>query len=198
MKTIKRYPNRKLYDLDRKRYVTLDDIATMIQDGEDIKVIDHETGEDLTSITLSQIIFEREKKRSGFLPTSILTNLVRTGSGSFDYLRRSLHTSLGVLRLIEEEIDQRIDTLVAKGELAQEEGERMRHEIYDSVFSATKDVLPDIRLEAALERLNVPSSKEIKALQEQVDLLMQRVDALLAAMPDNDEENPPADRSSEN
>jgi len=193
MKTIKRYPNRKLYDLDRKRYVTLDNIATMIQEGEDIKVIDHETGEDLTSVTLSQIIFEREKKRSGFLPTSILTNLVRTGGGTFDYLRRSLHTSLGVLRLIEEEIDQRIDMLVAKGELAQEEGERIRGEIYDSVFSATKDVLPDIRLEAALERLNVPSSKEIKTLQEQVDLLMKRVDELLASMPENNHNNPPTD-----
>ena len=42
MRTIKRYPNRKLYDLDRKRYVTLDNIAAMIQEGEDVQVIDHE------------------------------------------------------------------------------------------------------------------------------------------------------------
>ncbi len=187
MKTIKRYPNRKLYDLDRKRYVTLEQIAQMIQQGEDIQVIDHETGEDLTSVTLSQIIFEREKKRSGFLPTSILTNLVRAGGGPLDYLRRSLHTSLGVLRMLEEEIDQRIDTLVAKGEMAQEEGERIRREIYEGVSSATKDLLPDIRIEAALERLKVPSSTEIQTLQEQVEILMQRVDALLAAMPDEDQ-----------
>ncbi|NOZ48578.1 MAG: hypothetical protein GXP37_00855 [Chloroflexi bacterium] len=184
MRTIKRYPNRKLYDLDRKRYVTLAHIAHMIQEGEDIQVIDHETGEDLTSVTLSQIIFEREKKRAGFLPTSILTNLVRTGGGPFDYLRRSLHTSVGVLRIIEDEIDQRIESLIAKGEMAQEEGERIRREIYEGVSAATKDMLPDFRIEAALERLNVPSSNEIKTLQEQVERLMQRVDELLAAMPD--------------
>ena len=113
MRMIKRYPNRKLYDLDRKRYVTLDNIAIMIQEGEDVQVIDHETGEDLTSITLSQIIFEREKKRAGFLPKSILTSLIRTGGGTLDYLRRSFQTSVGALRLLEEEIDSRIDALVA-------------------------------------------------------------------------------------
>ena len=183
MRTIKRYPNRKLYDLERKRYVTLAQIAHMIQQGEDIQVIDHESGEDLTSVTLSQIIFEREKKRAGFLPTSVLTNLVRVSSGPLDYLRRSFYTSVGVLRMLEDEIDQRIDTLVAKGELAQEEGDRIRKEIYEGLGSSTKDLLPDLNIEAALQRLNVPSSQELKNLQEQVDALMQRVDELLDAIP---------------
>ena len=53
MPTIKRYPNRKLYDTEAKRYVTLDSIALMIQHGRDVQVIDHETGEDLTNLTLS-------------------------------------------------------------------------------------------------------------------------------------------------
>lgn len=181
MRTIKRYPNRKLYDLDRKRYVTLDNIAIMIQEGEDVQVIDHETGDDLTSITLSQIIFEREKKRSGFLPKSILTSLIRTGGGTLDYLRRSFQTSVGALRLLEEEIDSRIDALVAKGELAQEEADRLRREIYEGASTAAKEVLPDLRVEAALERLNVPTSSDVKELQAQVEQLMERVDLLLAS-----------------
>ncbi len=179
MSTIKRYPNRKLYDLDRKRYVTLEDISILIQEGEDVQVVDHETGDDLTGITLSQIIFEREKKRSGFLPKSILTSLVRTGGGTLDYLRRSFHSSLGVLRLLEEEIDERIDSLVAKGEIAQEEADRLRKEIYEGAYSAAKDVIPDFRVEAALERLNVPTSNDVRDLQSQVEMLMERVDLLL-------------------
>jgi len=179
MSTIKRYPNRKLYDLERKRYVTLDDISGLIREGEDIQVVDHETGDDLTGITLSQIIFEREKKRSGFLPKSILTSLVRTGGGTLDYLRRSFHSSLGVLHLLEEEIDDRIDSLVAKGEIAQEEADRLRKEIYDGAYSAAKDVIPDFRVEAALERLNVPTSNDVQDLQYQVEMLMERVDLLL-------------------
>ncbi len=178
MKIIKRYPNRKLYDLERKRYVTLDDIALMIQDGEDVQVLDHDTGEDLTTVTLSQIIFEREKKRSGFLPQTVLTLLVRTGGGTLDYLRRSLQTSLGVLRMLEEEIDRRLEMLVSKGEMAQEEAERLRQEIFAG-SEALREALPDLRLEAALARLGVPTSKDIEVLQKQVEELTARVEQLL-------------------
>ena len=181
MRTIKRYPNRKLYDLERKRYVTLDDIAEMIQEGNDIQVIDHESGEDLTSITLSQIIFEREKKQSGFLPKSILTALIRTSSAPIDYLKKSVATSINVLHLLESEIDKRIDALVAKGELAHDEADRLRKELYGGAAETAKGLLPEIKLDAALSRLNVPTYEDIRALEEQVENLMASVDSLLAA-----------------
>ncbi|MCO6452340.1 MAG: hypothetical protein J5I90_16295 [Caldilineales bacterium] len=196
MRVVKRYPNRKLYDTERKRYVTLDEIAMMIQEGESIQVVDHDTGDDLTSITLAQIIFEREKKRSGFLPQSILTTLVRTGGGTLDYLRRSLSGSLGALRLLEEEIDNRIDSLVARGELAQEEADRLRKEIYDNASSAARDVIPDLRIEAALQRLNVPTSSDVQGLQTQVEELMKRVDQLLQVQAQQGAEMP-AEESAE-
>ena len=55
---IKRYGNRKLYDLDGKRYVTLENVAAMVASGLDIEVIDQRTGEDLTSLTLAQVLLE--------------------------------------------------------------------------------------------------------------------------------------------
>ena len=179
MRTIKRYPNRKLYDLASKRYVTLEDIALTIQDGEDVQVIDHESGEDLTNVILSQIIFELEKKRSGFLPKSILTTLIRTGSAPLDYLRKSVSSSIHVLHLLEEEIDHRIDALVAKGELAQEEADRLRRELASGATSTAKGILPDLKLDAALNKLNVPTHEDIKALEAQVEKLMASVDRLL-------------------
>lgn len=186
MTTIKRYPNRKLYDLERKRYVTLDDIALMIQEGNDINVVDHETGEDLTSVTLSQIIFEREKKRSGFLPINILTSLVRTGGDTLDYLRRSLQASVGALRMLEEEIDGRIEALVARGELAQDEADRLRQQIYDDAATSARGVLPDLRIEAALHRLNVPTRGDVAQLQTQVEDLMHKIEFLLQEIPEED------------
>jgi polyhydroxyalkanoate synthesis repressor PhaR len=77
-KVIKRYTNRKLYDTVESRYVTLDEIAVMVRAGGEVKVIDNRTREDLTSITLAQIIFEQEKKSS---QTSLATllGLVRQG-----------------------------------------------------------------------------------------------------------------------
>jgi hypothetical protein len=63
-KVIKRYTNRKLYDTVESRYVTLDEIAEMIKGGQEVKVVDNRSKEDLTSVTLAQIIFEEEKKTS--------------------------------------------------------------------------------------------------------------------------------------
>ena len=71
-KIIKRYTNRKLYDTQRSRYVTLDQIAEMIRDGQDVKIVDNTSKEDLTSVTLAQIIFEQEKKQNSFLPLSAM------------------------------------------------------------------------------------------------------------------------------
>ena len=75
-RVVKRYANRKLYDTQRSRYVTLEQIAEMIRSGEDVKIVDNNTKEDLTALTLTQIIFEQEKK-GGFLPLSALRNIMR-------------------------------------------------------------------------------------------------------------------------
>src|SRR4051794_10953297 len=61
-KVIKRYANRKLYDTERSCYVTLEEISQMIKDGDDVKVVDNKTKDDLTAVTLAQIIVEEEKK----------------------------------------------------------------------------------------------------------------------------------------
>ena len=58
VKTIKRYGNRKLYDTHQSRYVTLEEISRMVRSGEEIRVIDNKTQEDLTSVTLAQIMLE--------------------------------------------------------------------------------------------------------------------------------------------
>ncbi|RMG17235.1 MAG: transcriptional regulator [Deltaproteobacteria bacterium] len=81
VKVIKRYTNRKLYDTVESRYVTLDEIAEMIRNGEEVRVIDNRTKEDLTSVTFAQIIFEQEKKETR-MPLSLLRDIVRHGGDS--------------------------------------------------------------------------------------------------------------------
>jgi polyhydroxyalkanoate synthesis repressor PhaR len=80
-RVIKRYANRKLYDTQRSRYVTLDQIAEMIRAGEDVKIVDNNSKDDLTAMTLAQIIFEEEKKAS-FMPLSALRNIIQSGGQS--------------------------------------------------------------------------------------------------------------------
>ena len=82
-KIVKRYANRKLYDTDRSCYVTLEDISAMIKAGDEVRVVDNKSGEDLTSVTLAQIIFENEK-RSNFMPLSLLRGLIQDGGDAIN------------------------------------------------------------------------------------------------------------------
>lgn len=86
-KIVKRYANRKLYDTERSCYVTLEDISIMIKAGDEVKVIDNKSGEDLTSVTLAQIIFETEKK-ANFMPLSLLRGLIQDGGDAISEFTR--------------------------------------------------------------------------------------------------------------
>jgi polyhydroxyalkanoate synthesis repressor PhaR len=77
---IKRYANRKLYDTEHSRYVTLDQISEMIRAGDDVKIVDNKTKEDLTTVTLAQIIFEEEKKQRSFLSLGAMRNIIQHGN----------------------------------------------------------------------------------------------------------------------
>ncbi|MDZ4661185.1 MAG: polyhydroxyalkanoate synthesis regulator DNA-binding domain-containing protein [Pseudomonadota bacterium] len=81
-KIIKRYQNRKLYDTQQSCYVTLDDIAKMIRSNEEVMVIDNKTKNDITAATLTQIIFEAEKKASQYAPLFTLREIIQNGNGS--------------------------------------------------------------------------------------------------------------------
>jgi polyhydroxyalkanoate synthesis repressor PhaR len=81
-KIIKRYQNRKLYDTQQSCYVTLDDIAKMIRANEEVMVIDNKTKNDITAATLTQIIFEAEKKASQYAPLFTLREIIQNGNGS--------------------------------------------------------------------------------------------------------------------
>ena len=85
-RVIKRYANRKLYDTQRSRYVTLDQIADMIRDGDDVKIVDNNSKEDLTTVTLAQIIFEEEKKQKSFLPLNAMRNIIQSGGERIEEL----------------------------------------------------------------------------------------------------------------
>jgi polyhydroxyalkanoate synthesis repressor PhaR len=86
VRIIKRYANRKLYDTQHSRYVTLEQIAEMIREGDDVKIIDNKSKEDLTSVTLAQIIFEEEKKQKSFLPLQAMRNIIQSGGDSITQL----------------------------------------------------------------------------------------------------------------
>jgi polyhydroxyalkanoate synthesis repressor PhaR len=103
---IKRYSNRKLYDTQESRYVTLDEIEEMIRSGREISVVDAASGEDLTSVTLTQIILEAERNHRGNLPTAFLHQLIKHGEAWQDFIQRSLRSSLENVTSSQREMDR--------------------------------------------------------------------------------------------
>ncbi len=90
---IKRYSNRKLYDTQESRYVTLEEIEEMIRGGREISVVDAASGEDLTSVTLTQIILENERTRRASLPSAFLHQLIKHGESWQDFVQKSMRSS---------------------------------------------------------------------------------------------------------
>ena len=94
IKIIKRYQNRKLYDTHESSYVTLDEIAKMIKGGEDLRVIDNKTKNDITAATLTQLLYESERKAKTQPSVELLKEIIRHGDGSFSgYIQTKLPNS---------------------------------------------------------------------------------------------------------
>lgn len=110
-KIIKRYTNRKLYDTVESRYVTLDEIAEMVKQGVEVKIVDNRTKEDLTSVTLAQIVFEEEKKKNQ-MPLSVLREIIRRpGDSITDFISTQVSPRVDALK---QEAGQRIDKLLGR------------------------------------------------------------------------------------
>ena len=103
---IKRYSNRKLYDTQESRYVTLEEIEEMIRGGKEISVVDASTGEDLTSVTLAQIILENERNHRAALPSAFLHQLVKHGEAWQEFVQRSMRSSLEGVISSQREMDR--------------------------------------------------------------------------------------------
>jgi polyhydroxyalkanoate synthesis repressor PhaR len=190
MSLIKRYPNRKLYNTETKQYITLEVIADLIRQGDEIQVIDHTSGEDLTAVTLTQIIFEQEKKQSGFLPKSVLTGLIQAGGDTLNSLRRTLATPLNLLHQVEEEIDRRLQALIKGGELTMEEALRLRDKlIVTDQLSGEEPVITEAIVADYLARREIPTRDDLAQLHQQVDELL----LLLDDLDSKTETNRPAD-----
>jgi polyhydroxyalkanoate synthesis repressor PhaR len=75
---VKKYGNRRLYDTDRSRYVTREEVGELVRAGQDVRVVDAKSGVDLTAATLAQIIIEG-RGAARLLPVPLLVQLIRMG-----------------------------------------------------------------------------------------------------------------------
>ena len=106
---IRKYSDRRLYNTATSRYVKLKDIARMVRDGIDVRVVDGRTGKDLTHIILTQIIAEDAKDRQVALPLQLLTQIVRASDeASHDFLSWYLDNSLELYKQAQNTVSTRL------------------------------------------------------------------------------------------
>jgi polyhydroxyalkanoate synthesis repressor PhaR len=172
MKLIKRYSNRKLYDTERSSYVTLEEISQMVRDGSELRIVDNKSGEDITSVTLAQIVFEQEKKDKRTLPMQALRDMIRSPSDFISRLSRDV-------------TDMREDAMSqvekVKRTAAQQQAEVVApvREFFDSIPRALEEVQAriDLRIGESFEQLkHLPETvDQVKRLKAEVARLQKKL-----------------------
>ncbi|GIL16038.1 MAG: polyhydroxyalkanoate synthesis repressor PhaR [Chloroflexota bacterium] len=168
MPIIKRYNNRKLYDTHAKRYVTLLDLADMIRRGDDITVLDHADGQDITSQIQAQIIFEQERQTGNSLPNTVLTNLIQASNQTLKQLRTTL-LPLDRAAQLDSEIERRMQLLIERGDIGVKQGNRILEKLL-AAQPATRSP-QELKITRALEKRGTPTRGEIQTLSEQISAL---------------------------
>lgn len=182
MKVIKRYSNRKLYDTERSCYVTLDEIAVMVREGEELRIVDNRTGEDLTTVTLAQILFEEEKKEKRALPLQMMRQLIQSPTEFIQRIAKPVSE-------FRDETQRQVERLRKNAEARQEEFIAPVREFIDGVQRSVDEMQDrfDDRLRDTVDALtHVPDleseHREMKARLTRLERDMKRVSASLEAI----------------
>lgn len=172
MKLIKRYSNRKLYDTERSSYVTLEEISQMVREGAELRIVDNKSGEDITSVTLAQIVFEQEKKDKRTLPMQALRDMIRSPSDFISRISRDVTD-------MREDAKSQVEKV--KRTAAQQQAEVVApvREFLDSIPRALEEVQAriDLRIGESFEQLkHLPETVEqVKRLKGEVARLQKKV-----------------------
>jgi polyhydroxyalkanoate synthesis repressor PhaR len=178
--TIKKYANRRLYNTGTSTYVTLEDLATMVKDGEDFVVFDAKTGDDITRSVLAQIIFEQENKEGqSLLPITFLRQLIRFYGDSMQMLvPRYLEASIDSLTKEQGKFRDQITQAFGVGGFGQLEDQVRRNmEMFEKTFAM---FVPFARGQnkAAADKPQDAGGGEMNDLKRQLDEMQKRLDKL--------------------
>ena len=174
-KVIKRYTNRKLYDTVESRYVTLDEIAEMIKGGAEVKIVDNRTKEDLTSVTLAQIIFEEEKKTSR-MSLETLRDLIRHGGEMAQRIVEGTQAELrGRVEAVRAAAEQRVQHLITRSQATSDRAKELMQASQEAMSSLQRRV--DERVRATVDGMaNIPElRRDLQQLNARLEDLERRL-----------------------
>lgn len=163
---IKRYGNRKMYDTAASRYITLDNVTELVRSGEDLRIIDNDSGDDLTALTFAQIILEEEKRKRGLLDLPVLRWIIQQGGATYQEI---LH-----------QVDRGREALESMREIAEKRVQHVRELVRDGVVPAPKTSQRADKSSGGMRVLN----EWLEIPQRQLEQLQQRIDHQMRASVD--------------
>lgn len=182
---IRRYGNRKLYDVAESRYITLEGIRALVRTGEEVRVVDNDSGEDLTKLTFAQIIYEEEKRKSGVLSLPVLRWMVERSDEAMRDLLRSVERGREALDTMREATEKRVHEIVEKS------SDRSRV-FFEELIAAPQRQLENLqhRIDVQVERMthHPAVQTELKRVEQGIKQLEKRLHRLSATPP---EKKPP-------
>ena len=181
MHLIKKYANRKLYDTKDKRYLTMDRLAELIKSGAEVSIVDKETGDDLTSSIVSQLLAREDADNDRAVPSSVLMQLLRKGRGTlFGYGKKYVSLWQSALTMSKDEIEKLVNSLVKDKEISESEGKNLKKEIMGFANNLKAWIIENIDLQVSegLKRMNLSSRDQVSQLTRRVDALARKVEEL--------------------
>ena len=179
---IKKYSNRKLYDVKEKKYINLSEISRLIREEIEVKVIDNNTKEDITSLILARIIVEQEKSKKIMLPSifSPLKLLKKGGEEMLNLSKKMLLAGIGTLSLTKEKANKIAADLIKRGELSQSESKEFVVDLLDKAEKEKNKLIEKIKpeIDKSLEKMNFASKKCVDDLEKKIDELGNKIDQL--------------------
>jgi polyhydroxyalkanoate synthesis repressor PhaR len=175
---VKRYSNRKLYDTSESRYVTLDEIARWVKGGEEVKILENESGEDLTAVTFAQIILEEERKKSGLLSLRVMRELIQHGESALHGLAATVDRGFEAIRPAAEAARTRV-----------QEGVHNLTSVADRLAEIQRNLDEVVRRQ--VER--VTSSPALQREMERIERTARMLEARIARLRPGSDDDPGAD-----
>ena len=174
-KVIKRYANRKLYDTVESRYVTLEEIAEMVKAGAEVRIVDNRSKEDLTSVTLAQIIFEEEKKSSKMSLRTLKALIRHGGERAHQFVEDTQAELRDRVEGLRQAAETRVQTLLTKGQATGDRAKDLVAASQEAVTQFQRRV--DERVRAAVEGMsNLPDiRRDLQQIASRLDEIDRRL-----------------------
>lgn len=163
---IRRYGNRKLYDTEERRYVTLEELSALVAGGQDVTILDQRSGEDITNVTLVQVLQEAVRGGKDRIPRQVLTRLIRLAAGP-DSGWASWPEPHEAARRAREEAEKIVAALIGRGRLTLDEAVGLRQDLGQMVHRLVGEAQSGVetRLRALVERGEDVAGRSLEALR---------------------------------